>query len=277
LLGLVEQRSPSSGPVPVLLPPAAAPDVADLRVNETGSTNAEALVSWTSQAPAAITPRGSHQVVLEARDAAGNLLAHLSDYLDALPAFKSRPDLPPANPAARIIARVGPATGYRLYAWLPRPASDQTFSITVKMIDPLGRIGKGTADVPPLPLVQLGPIAFMLVHVLQAAPVLAVSWEILSPVAPELLHTYTLKMVADWPNAPLAQPLTAEQTLDQIVPLAGGFPPVLFHTPAQFGVLLHVPNTQQYASLLPNIAPVRVVVTLTDPSGAVVSQQGQTP
>src|SRR5439155_13039885 len=69
----------------------------------------------------------------------------------------SRADLPGANPADRRIDRVGAPGSHRFYAWLPRAAADQTYSITVKMIDPLGRIGTTALDVPPLDLVNPVP------------------------------------------------------------------------------------------------------------------------
>jgi hypothetical protein len=150
LQGLIEARSTASPAVSVLLPPQAPPDVSDLKVNEPGSSSAEALVSWSSKAPVAVTPLGPHIAVLEARNAAGGLIIRLEGRLAALAAVNSLADLPPANPAGRGIVRVGAPGSYRLYAWLPRPAADQAFRITVKMIDPLGRIGTATADVPPL-------------------------------------------------------------------------------------------------------------------------------
>ncbi|CCF85652.1 hypothetical protein [Nitrolancea hollandica] len=154
LKGLVAARSPSSAKISVLLPPQTAPAVADLRVNEPGSTQSESLVSWSSNAPVPVTPLGPHTAALEATDGTGNFTLHLSGRLDTMPFFNSLADLPPANPADRKIIRVGvPGTPpYRFFSWVPRPAPDQAFQVTAKMIDPLGRIGRFTADVPPLPI-----------------------------------------------------------------------------------------------------------------------------
>jgi len=150
-LGLVEARSSASPLVSVLLPPQTAPDISDLRVNEPGSNEFEVLVSWTSHAPVEITPLGPHIAVLLAHDISRNLSIRLEGDLNTLLFVNSLAELPPANLADRKIIRVGPPDNYRLYAWIPRPAADQLFYLTVKMIDPLGRIGLATAEVPPLP------------------------------------------------------------------------------------------------------------------------------
>lgn len=271
LRGLVEARSPASAAVSVLLPPQAAPDAADLKVNEPGSSDTEALVSWTSHAPVAVTPLGSHDAVLEARDAAGGLIVRLAGRLDALPAFNSRPDLPAANPADRRIARVGAPGSYRLYAWLPRPAADQAFHITVKMIDPLGRIGSATADVPALPRMpqpRLSPIGFETVDGAPGEPtLLAAVWEILTPVQEDALSHYTLRVAVRWPISPARPPLVLTGTLDQV--------PQVRELAAVVNRVVRIQDTQQYAILLPNIHPVRAAVTLTDPLGQTATRQGQ--
>ncbi len=145
------------------------------------------------------------------------------------------------------------------------------------MIDPLGRIGTATAGVPPLPQVQLGPITFPLLHMLHAPPVLAVHWEILSPLEAAALSQYTLRVAVSWPGNPGRLPLAVEQTLDQIGSLPAAFHAPLPVTPARFGALLRLAGTQQYLTVLPSVEPVRVAVTLTDPSGATATQRGQAP
>lgn len=147
--GVIEARSPASSAVSVLLPPNNPPEVIDLKVNEPGSSSSEVLVSWTSHAPVAVTPLGPHNFVLETRDGAGSTMARIEGRLDALTAVDSRNDLPHTIPTGSAIVRVGDADSYRMYARLTRPAVDQSFSVTVKIIDPLGRISSVSADVPP--------------------------------------------------------------------------------------------------------------------------------
>jgi hypothetical protein len=152
LQGVVEARSRPSAPVSVLIPPPGAPRVTDLRVNEPGSTATDALISWTTSAPIGGTAIGAHAVVAEARANAGAPASSRTEaQLDALPAVASAAELPAPDPAAPRIVRVGPAGAFRLYAWLPRPAAGQAFAATVKVIDPLGRVGRLDAGVPAPP------------------------------------------------------------------------------------------------------------------------------
>ena len=148
LHGVVEARSKPSAAVSVLPTPPSPPQVTALRVNEPGSSAAEALISFATNAPAAATSIGSHVVVVEGRANTGAQTARVEGRLDALPAVASLAELPAPNPADRRVVRVGTPEVYRLYAWLPRPAADQTFTATVKVIDPLGRMGRTDADVP---------------------------------------------------------------------------------------------------------------------------------
>ena len=146
--GLVGARSRNSAPLRVLLPPTTPPQVTDLKANEPGSSNTEILVTWASDAPAVKTTHGSHYAALEARDTKGVPLVRLTNRLDAIPAFDRLEELPPASPGDRRIVRIGTPAKYRLYAWVPR-SRHEAVNITVKMIDPQGRITSVTANVPP--------------------------------------------------------------------------------------------------------------------------------
>ncbi|AHV97058.1 hypothetical protein [Paenibacillus sabinae] len=147
--GMIEARSPASSAVSFLLTPSSLPEVIDLRVNESGSSNSEVWISWTSHAPETVTPLGPHNIVLETCDADGSVIARAEERLDAVTDVDNLSNLPPVEPGGWAIVRVGEAGSYRIYARLPRPAVDQAFSVTVKIIDPLGRIGSVSADVPP--------------------------------------------------------------------------------------------------------------------------------
>ncbi|PFM43740.1 hypothetical protein COJ45_27870 [Bacillus cereus] len=148
-LGVIEARSPASSAVPVLLPPQDPPDVINLKVNLEGSNDCEVLIGWTSHAPGAITPLGPHTVVVEACKGS-KVISRIEDQLDKLIVVDSQNDIPPADPKNPAIILVGEPDNYHLYTWIPRPAADQSFRVTVKMIDPLGRIGSLSADVPPI-------------------------------------------------------------------------------------------------------------------------------
>ncbi|HJW91693.1 MAG TPA: PASTA domain-containing protein [Anaerolineales bacterium] len=201
LTGEISARSPASPAVSVLLPPQAVPEVIDLRVNGPGSSDAEALVSWTSQAPVEVTPLGPHTVILEARTVSGDVITRLEESLHTLPMVASLFELPPADPVDPKIIRVGPSEDYRLYAWLPRPLG-LSFRLTVKIIDPLGRIGSAHQDVHQLALLhppQLGSISFSFDPILSfGEPGDARShWEILSPVQQDALDRYHFSVEID--------------------------------------------------------------------------------
>ena len=138
-LGLVATRSAASNAASVLALPQAGPEVSDLTLDEPGSTATDALASWKTSAPAGTSPLGPHTAVITA-GAAGLVAMRATAELDSVPTFTSPAELPPADPANRNIFLVGTATSYRLYAWLPRPATGQQFTVTVKVIDPLGRL-----------------------------------------------------------------------------------------------------------------------------------------
>jgi hypothetical protein len=152
--GLIEARSPSSNVVSVLLPPRTPPGVSDRKVDEPGTTATDSLVSWSSSASARESPLGQHVAILELTES-GAAGLRLEGALHALPGFASVAAIPPPNPADRKIVRVGTPESYRLYAWLPRPAAGPLSKLTVKVIDPLGRIGSATGDLagepPPVP------------------------------------------------------------------------------------------------------------------------------
>jgi hypothetical protein len=144
-LGLVATRSAASNAASVLVLPQAGPEVSDLTLDEPGSTVTDALASWKTSAPAGTSPLGPHTAVITV-GAAGLVATRATAELDSVPTFASPAELPPADPANRSIFLVGTATSYRLYAWLPRPAAGQQFTVTAKVIDPLGRlaIAEGT-------------------------------------------------------------------------------------------------------------------------------------
>jgi hypothetical protein len=274
-VGLVGARSLSSAAVSVLLPPSDPPDIHDLRVNEPGSSENEALISWAANAPVAVTPLGPHTAVLEARDAADHVTTRLEGRLDALPFVNSRADLPAANPADRKIVRVG-TSPQRYYVWVPRPAADQPCKVTAKMIDPLGRIANLSADIPPLPALpepELGPVQITTTPL----SLLVAHWQMLVPVQPDPPEQYILRAVVRVPSDPAAQPLTIQATLDQVPEVAEvqNLPPG--QVMALFNHIARVQGTQQYFIFLHLVHPLEVSVTLVDPRGRTTTQTGAIP
>ncbi len=273
LNGIVEARSPASPAVAVVLPPAAAPRLLDLRVNEPGSSETEVLISWASDAPVSLTPLGHHDAVVEVRSETGDLLPALTRRLDQIQLAASADALPPA-PEGEIF-RVEQGDSYRLYARLPRPPG-LFFSLTVKMIDPLGRIGIAQRDVLQAALMhlpQLSPITSSTVKVAEVPQSERDQWEILSPIYQGALSRYHLSArietldFGEKGEGPLhVEPVEVLLGLDQIMGSA-----LEISSPSTTLELVQTAGTQQF--FLEHGDPVGwITVMLTDPLGRSATQ-----
>ncbi|SDI25474.1 hypothetical protein SAMN05216603_12910 [Pseudomonas benzenivorans] len=149
--GVIGGRSEASAAARILFFPEDAPVVAELRVNEPTSTADESLVSWSTTAPLEETPLGAHRLILEVLDMVNGDLHRARHMMDDVRIAASPADLPkvPAPGEEHGLGALAEPPGVRLYAWIPRP-SGQTVRLIVKIVDPLGRIGRVAADIPPL-------------------------------------------------------------------------------------------------------------------------------
>lgn len=194
--GIVEARSFASPAVSVIVPPPEGPRILDVRLNEEGSTQTEALVSWGSDAPIMITPYGSFTIVVEGLIRDQEVFPSLVQRLDTLPLLPSLDIMPLKTLGQAQLFLVGTADKYRLHAILPRPPEAPRFQLTIKMIDPLGRIEIYREDVLHLDFDQppeLSEITFGWVAPHVGIPTtLNAEWEILSPVASAFLKEYSL-------------------------------------------------------------------------------------
>jgi hypothetical protein len=269
--GLVGGRSPASGAAAVLLPPSNPPAIVNLRVNQEGSTDAESLLSWESEVPMAVTPLGPHTTALETTDAAGIVVIRLSGRVDALATIPSPSDLLPPDPAQRAILRYGGnGAAPRFYAWVPRPAPDQPFHATVTMIDPLGRVGRAEADVPPMPPgPRLGPVAITPLAPPHFPPPrrFSVSWEIPMAIPTDQLGQYTLMVQVVMELGPGG--FAVQRTLAQVPEIAE---PSQFNPFRQIARLAGQPTYFMFLRTSPR--PAEAIVTLTDPLGRSVQQTG---
>lgn len=272
--GFVEARSLASPAVSVIVPPSVAPQIFDLQVNEPGSTETEALISWGTNAPVALTPLGYHDAAVDARSLDGKFLIGITQRLDMIQAFATGDHLPAASPDKRQIMRVGAPEQYRLYAWLPRPPGNQVFNLTVKMIDPLGRMGKFDAPVPafhPDVLPQLSPITFTPINSSSPSGLQLVSWRILSPVLAGALHDYLFRL-----EISLLAPedtLSIDVRLDQAVEIDTDFQNFP-HAGFTLSPLLRIRNTQEYGFYIVKFH-YKVDIRLTDSSGRIVTTHGE--
>jgi hypothetical protein len=273
--GRIGARSPASSVVSVVLPPAGPPAVTDLSVNGSGSTDAECLVAWQSDTPVRPTPLGPHSAVVETTDEVGNpSLVRLEARLDELPMVAGLANLPPADPDHREIFRVGEVGATTRYAaWVPRPAPDESFHLTVKLIDPLLRTGRVEAEVPPLPPApQLGsaeitpqsPPAF------PPPPRLVVSWDIAMHISPEMLDQFSLRVTG--PGG-----LSREALLTQIPEIPDPSQLTSAQLQALLGRIVRIAGQQLYFMILPFRTSLEVVVTLTDTLNRVDSRVARLP
>lgn len=204
LNGLVGARSSASTAAAVFLPPTDPPNLEDLRVNEPGSTEAEVLVSVQSAAPVENTPLGPHHLIVEARGPAGSPNVRHTGDLPALPVAADRGQVPAPGVEPRPLVRVS-GTGqppFRYYTWISRPAAGQDFNLTVKLLDPLGRISSLEASVPvlaQLPVPVIGALSAAVVTQPGLGNLIALRFQVLSTIWPGREGEYTLSLLARGP------------------------------------------------------------------------------
>jgi hypothetical protein len=272
LQGIIAARSLPSAAVSVLMPPDALPTISDVRVNEEGSTETEALVSWESNVPLTRSPLGYHEAAVQGESALEEIFIH--QRVDQIKTVSTTLGLPPM-PSAGEIVLLREGNSVRFLARVPRVPRDAFLNLTLKMIDPLGRIGTASARVPQLELLQLpqlSPITFSWLKDIPFAQALAqrlkAEWEILSPVHQDALGEYKLTVrlesTEDIPEpfllTPFAEPIEHIFTLEQI-----------FASPV---IIQPTPNTQQF-SIPIDLRVFKLTVTLTDPLEQSVSQSAE--
>lgn len=147
--GVRRGRSRPSPAAPVVIPPAADPDLSALSVSWPGGGVGDVLVSFASAAPAPDTILGPHKISVEAGVPKGASLLSLSSPLSAVGG---------AAPASGSgLWRTG--NQYRLL--LRRASVDDPLSVTVRISDPLNRSASRTLRIASgsvLPLPDLTPI-----------------------------------------------------------------------------------------------------------------------
>lgn len=148
LQGLVEARSASSPAASVIVPPPAAPEIHGLVANLPLSKENKSLISWRCEAPRRKTPLGPHLAVVEAR-AEGMTVPKFSfrQPLHEITAVGSDEELAAVDKGIFVASEIGSLVTY--LAWVPHTA-DEKFTLSVKVIDPAGRIGRAEIDVSPL-------------------------------------------------------------------------------------------------------------------------------
>jgi hypothetical protein len=141
--GIHGGRSPSSVAIEVVPTSAAAPDLADLQVEDVAGVGDHRLASFLSAAPLARTTRGAHvfAVTVVMPDAAVTTRRVTGDSLELL----SGPLPGPAEQPDSIFRHdpTDPRNG-RTYAWVPLDA----VAVRVEVVDPSGRSSRLTRKIP---------------------------------------------------------------------------------------------------------------------------------
>jgi hypothetical protein len=150
--GLIRGRSAPSNPISVITPPPGDPDLSPIAASWPGGTALDVQLDWTTLAPLAPTPLGPHRldVVVREPGAADPLISYFGELSGA-------PAVPP-GPGDDGMWSTGPGA-YR--ALVHRAADDVALDVSVRVVDPIGRIGAQTLHVPAgpiLPAPELGSI-----------------------------------------------------------------------------------------------------------------------
>ena len=138
--------------------------------------------------------------------------------LGDIPQVAAPSPTPPADLAAGAVA----AVGITYYAWVGRPVPGQPFSVTVKVIDPLGRISQAQIDVPDvqvLPAPALSDIEVVTVdqdHYYDGDGLVIIGFQINSLVDPALLNAYQLAFTIDYPDPMVEHPCRITQPVSAL-------------------------------------------------------------
>jgi hypothetical protein len=148
ILGLIETRSPPTPQAVVLLPPAA-PSIENLQVNVPASPTAPTYsVIWEVRSLAPPVPVRIFTIVeVRTADPDQILLQRIAGTLQNETASDGMAS-PPTAGAAPV--RIVLSAGGICRAWIKRPAVEQLITVSVKMVDPLGRIGRASVEAQPV-------------------------------------------------------------------------------------------------------------------------------
>lgn len=256
--------SPSGEPIRITVLPQSAPTLAPLVARPIG-TGELVLVTTSTTAPMREVALGSHRLSVDVeRDAAVVDVAPL-----ALESLASGPmtvaDAPPADaaPGATVVHGERADGQSPLGVWFTRADADQPVDVTVRLVDPSGRVTTQSVTVPaggvqppPLDLVDAFRIAGrgVVVVVSSAAPV---------PNQP----TYVLEVMVQPeprlfppPPRPVRVRFDVNDIPDRLGPVGGNEPVQVLRDPrtdpAQYSIMVRAP------------APVTITVTLFAPNGA---------
>jgi hypothetical protein len=148
VLGLVETRSPPTPQAVVLLAPTA-PSIENLQVNIPASPTAPTYpVTWKARSLAPPVPARVLAIVeVRTADPDQTLLQRFAGTLQD----ETAPDGIPTSPMADATpVRIFVSAGGICRTWIKRPLVEQPITVSVKVIDPFGRIARATVEAQPV-------------------------------------------------------------------------------------------------------------------------------
>jgi hypothetical protein len=214
--GALPGRSAASNAAWVVLPPADGPSISPLLMGG-GSGPADVVVQWSSPAPVARTPLGSHDIAVRAEliGAPANTqpLLGLDSTLDQLGTSE-----PTTESGAWIVSTVAGNTTYR--AIIRRAAITDALKFAVRITDPVGRTGTQLANIQAGPIVPPPDLENLQVqHVLSPPPGRALlTFTSSSPIQAPLDGPYVVRVTA-LPHIPppiFPPPLVIEMPLGSV-------------------------------------------------------------
>jgi hypothetical protein len=178
--GVVSARSAASVPRQILLPPPGPPQLSELQLDAPGSTPKLMLVSWSIEAPVAPTSIGPHRLSVSVRShppsGPAETLVDVTAPLHSLPFVGVGEQLP--GPDSRVFrAATGIDKPERWCLWSERPVPEAVTRITVRVIDPLGRVSEASAT---LAQPQLSNLKAQ-----QLKSITWATWQSVNPVTPQ--------------------------------------------------------------------------------------------
>jgi hypothetical protein len=178
--GIVSARSAASVARQILLPPPGPPQLSELQLDAPGSTPKLMLVSWSIDAPVTPTSIGPHRLSVSVRrhPASGpaQTLVDVTAPLHSLPYVSVGKPLP--GPGSRVFrAATGVDKPDRWCLWSERPVPEAVTTITVRVIDPLGRVSEASATLAQPQLSNL--------KVQQLKSITWATWQSVNPVTPQ--------------------------------------------------------------------------------------------
>ncbi len=259
--------SPACEPVVVTVLPAAAPDLAPLIAIPIG-TGELVLVTTSTSAPARAVALGNHRVSAEVTGAGAIAPTALQDVVLGPVTDGAGP--PSDSDPGPVLVRGDRSGGHTpLAVWFTRPDAGQPAELTVRLVDPRGRLSEQQVTVP---AVSDAPPSLELLDVVTIIG-RGVVVRVRSDADAEVQPPYVLAVQAQqtrrpFPIGPLPRPVRARFELDDIPTRPGPFPS---------GEVIQAVRTttdvpHEYQVLVRLAPPMLVTLTMLAPAGGGQSQ-----